>query len=338
MDWTNHGLQRAVSPWPHRLAVVLACTTFPLIWVGSLVTTYQAGMAVEDWPTTYGYNLFLYPWQTWIYGPFDLFIEHGHRLLGAAAGMVAMGLVIVCWWCEPRRVVRWAALGGLALVIVQGVLGGFRVLRDARSLAMVHGCVGPAFFAYSIALVTVTSSWWRRVGELKQAAGPGSDQLSSTARWAVLTALFLYTQIVLGARLRHISVMAEPAEFRWAVWFHLAGAAVVALHAVMLWWSSRGMAVGVGVRGLATLLLLLTVVQLTLGGSVWVLKYGWPLGLADHYRWAARTTLVAQNMLSSWIITAHVATGSLLLAVGVLVGLRSWRIHRLAHCTVAGCT
>ena len=69
----------AANAWPHRLAVVLVCATFPLIWVGGLVTTYEAGMAVPDWPTTYGYNLFLYPWQTWILGPWDLFIEHGHR-------------------------------------------------------------------------------------------------------------------------------------------------------------------------------------------------------------------------------------------------------------------
>ena len=30
------------SRWPHRLAIVLACTTFPLIWVGGLVTTFDA--------------------------------------------------------------------------------------------------------------------------------------------------------------------------------------------------------------------------------------------------------------------------------------------------------
>ncbi len=44
-------------------------------------------MAVPDWPTTYGYNMFLYPWQTWLFGPWDLFIEHGHRLLGSLAGL-----------------------------------------------------------------------------------------------------------------------------------------------------------------------------------------------------------------------------------------------------------
>ena len=83
------------SPWPHRLSIALALVTFPLIWVGGLVTTYDAGMAVPDWPGTYGYNLFRYPWQTWLAGPWDLFIEHGHRLLGATAGLLAIALVVV---------------------------------------------------------------------------------------------------------------------------------------------------------------------------------------------------------------------------------------------------
>src|SRR5688572_15962597 len=79
--------------WPHRLALLSAVVIFPLIWVGGLVTSYDAGMAVPDWPGTYGYNLFLYPWTTWFFGPFDLFIEHGHRLLGALAGMLMIALV-----------------------------------------------------------------------------------------------------------------------------------------------------------------------------------------------------------------------------------------------------
>ena len=85
---TDQRRQSRRSPWPHRWAVVLACATFPLVWVGGLVTTTDAGMAVPDWPNTYGYNLFLYPWQTWLAGPWDLFVEHGHRLLGAAVGLL----------------------------------------------------------------------------------------------------------------------------------------------------------------------------------------------------------------------------------------------------------
>ena len=110
-------------------------------------------MAVPDWPGTYGYNLFLYPWQTWLAGPWDLFIEHGHRLLGATAGMVAIALVAVAWMGRGPRWHKWMSLVALALVIVQGVLGGFRVLMDDRLLAMIHGCVGPVFFALAVSLV-----------------------------------------------------------------------------------------------------------------------------------------------------------------------------------------
>src|SRR5450631_45590 len=139
--------QNVRSPWPHRLAVVLASATFPLLWVGGLVTTYGAGMAVPDWPNTYGYNLFLYPWQTWIYGPFKLFVEHGHRLFAALVGMITIAFLISSWWCQRRSLVRWLGFIALAAVILQGTLGGLRVIEDKVQLAKIHGCFGPAFFA-----------------------------------------------------------------------------------------------------------------------------------------------------------------------------------------------
>ncbi len=137
--------------------MLLAGSIFPLIWVGGLVTTYDAGMAVPDWPTTYGYNLFLYPWQTWLFGPWDLFIEHGHRLLAATVGLVTIALVVVLYRCERRTWVRRLGLAALALVLFQGWLGGMRVRMDARLLAQIHGCVGPAFFALAAALAVFTS-------------------------------------------------------------------------------------------------------------------------------------------------------------------------------------
>src|SRR5438477_1424482 len=143
----DHG-QFRFSAWPHRLAVALALVTFPLIWVGGLVTTYDAGMAVPDWPGTYGYNLLRYPWQTWLAGPWDLFIEHGHRLLGATAGFIAIALVAVVLITDRRRWLFAASCGALTLVVFQGLLGGARVLLDARLVALLHGCIGPLFFAY----------------------------------------------------------------------------------------------------------------------------------------------------------------------------------------------
>ena len=157
-------IPNAISRWPHRLAVALVCATFPLIWVGGLVTTEKAGMAVPDWPNTYGYNLFLYPWQTWIGGPWDLFIEHGHRLLASAVGLLTIALVVTVWRCDTRGWLRALSVLALVAVVVQGLLGGLRVIQDEVLLARVHGCFGPAFFALSVALAAFTSSWWIGAG------------------------------------------------------------------------------------------------------------------------------------------------------------------------------
>jgi len=114
-------IPRGKSRGGYHLACLVAALTFPLIWVGGLVTTYEAGMAVPDWPGTYGYNLFLYPWQTWLSGPWDLLIEHGHRLLGALVGFVSLLCCGWVWWWDERTHVRWLiayaaiALGFLAL-------------------------------------------------------------------------------------------------------------------------------------------------------------------------------------------------------------------------------
>ena len=115
-------------------------------------------MAVPDWPTTYGYNPFLYPWQTWVFGPWDQFIEHGHRLFGEAVGVVA----IAAWFSLSGGVSGEAGFGGprsagWRLVIGQGVLGGIRVMFDKPTFARIHGCIGPLFFAYSLGLACVTS-------------------------------------------------------------------------------------------------------------------------------------------------------------------------------------
>jgi cytochrome c oxidase assembly protein subunit 15 len=63
-----------------------------LIWVGGLVTTTGAGMAFKDWLTSDGHFMLFYPWLD---SEGDKFVEHGHRLLGATAGFLAIALVAV---------------------------------------------------------------------------------------------------------------------------------------------------------------------------------------------------------------------------------------------------
>jgi heme a synthase len=322
IDMLNANSQQRYSAWPHRWAMAIVCAAFPLIWMGGLVTTNAAGMAVPDWPTTYGYNMFLYPWSTWFWGPYDIFIEHGHRLLGSLAGLLTIGFVIAVWRSDSRPWMRWCALGALLLVCVQGGLGGARVLLDERRLAMLHGCLGPAFLAYIMFLTVATSRWWRDVPWI--AVGDGVR----LQRLALLTIVLTYLQLVVGARIRHLPVTASPQEFRVAVLFHLGLAFAVVGHALILAWQCwRQPRVPGRVRVAAGILAALFVVQPLLGAATWVVKFGWPLGLSDRLSLPG-VTVVARSMAQSVTITAHVATGSLLLALCMVVLVSTLRIYR----------
>ncbi len=296
-------------------------------------------MAVPDWPNTYGYNLFLYPWQTWINGPWDLFIEHGHRLWGATVGMVTIGLVIAVWLQDNRHWMRACSLVALAAVIFQGLLGGMRVRMDEILLARIHGCFGPAFFAFATALAAFTSRWWREADGASSVSkssasnvfvAAGSAVSGRLARLACVTTLLAYVQLVLGSLLRHVPAGTGPAAFRMAVWAHLLMAAVVGVHILLLaaktWRLPSGN--GVLVRPAVALTGLL-IAQLLLGVSTWVVKYGWPAWVADSSL-APSTgllgfTVTAGSRLQAWVTTLHVAIGSLILAMAVVTALRMAR-------------
>ncbi|HZZ30028.1 MAG TPA: COX15/CtaA family protein [Pirellulales bacterium] len=317
-------LSPETSPWPHRLAVLLCCATFPLIWIGGTVTTYEAGMAVPDWPTTYGYNLFLYPWQTWLLGPWDLFIEHGHRLFASLVGMLTIALCISLWITKQPKWLKTLGLIALAGVIFQGVLGGMRVMFDQRTLAMMHGCVGPAFFAFTAALAVVTSRRWRENHHTRHV--PAAKAL----RWlAVFAPLLAYLQLALGAHLRHFAEDGSPTVFRGMVISHVALAlmltAYILIVATAFWLNARG------IKPLllpATLLVGLIVMQLALGASTWIVKYGWPAFLADSAA-ASDFTVQARSWWQAQITTAHVATGSLILAISTVLAVRTVRLLKV---------
>jgi len=318
-----------VSPWPHGLAVVLVCATFPLIWVGALVTTTKAGMAVPDWPTTYGYNLFLYPWTTWVFGPWDLFIEHGHRLLGAGVGLITIGLCVALWRCENRSWLRYLGVAALVMVIAQGVLGGRRVQLDEVRLAQLHGCLGPLFFGLSVALAAVTSRWWR---ESKRNLVDGRR----FERLALLTTFLAYLQIVLGSNLRHIPPGASHDFFRTAVFFHLVVAVVVLVQVLVLAISIWRARPGLSLTLPTTALVFLLVAQIGFGGATWLWKYGWPLESLSHWQPYGGWLNTAGSMGESLVITSHVALGSLILATALLIALRCGRYSYLSMRSAAG--
>lgn len=311
----------AVSPWPHRLAVVLAVVTFPLIWVGGLVTTYDAGMAVIDWPGTYGYNLFLYPWQTWIAGPWDLFIEHGHRLLGATAGIVAIGLVAATWLTSASWRMRVCAAALLVFVIFQGLLGGMRVLLDARALALIHGCVGPLFFAAATVVASASAPNW-----LTGDFGNNKTRFRNAAGALFVAAA---VQLIAGAHVRHLPYLGAGRAFQIAVFFHIVLAVVVTLLAVKCAFVTGQFPHASDAGRWSLLVSALIGLQLALGVATWVAKYAWPVWF-EQFDFAAAHVVQAKSLPQAITVTAHVANGSLILAGTAVLAAKSACIQGLS--------
>jgi cytochrome c oxidase assembly protein subunit 15 len=185
----------------HILALLTAAATFPLIFMGGLVTSHGAGMSVPDWPNSYGYNMFLFPPRLWIGG---ILYEHTHRLMGTVVGMLSIALVIVTWLKEERRWVKWLAAGTLLAVIVQGVLGGLRVVLVNLDIAIVHACFAQAFFCLAALVCVVTSRWWIELGPKAEAPGlavRGTGRGLVTA--GMVAVIVIYLQLIAGAIMRH---------------------------------------------------------------------------------------------------------------------------------------
>ncbi len=304
------------SAWPNRIARTLAVVAFFLIFVGGLVTTTAAGMAVPDWPNTYGYNMFLYPVYDWFFGPWDLFVEHGHRLLGTLAGILAILLVAASFWVERGRFIRWFSVLLLLLVVLQGALGGIRVLRDDRILANVHGCIGPLFFALVIGFCVLTSRWYRR--NVVEAGSTFTRGSFNRARLFAQILLGLsYLQLVVGSLLRHANAGASPRGFPHLVYTHI-GLALVILFGTWFYWSMTRRLAGTGLRWQVNLLAFVVFLQAGLGLATWVMKYGFPAWL-DQFEFAAGFVVPEKTMSQTSVVTAHMAVGSAILCL--------WTVH-----------
>ncbi len=184
------------NPWLHRFAMFTALATLVLIGIGGLVTSKGVGMAVPDWPTTYGYNMFLVPFDQWL-GKFGIFEEHSHRLVASFVGFLTIGLAIWLWAKEARKWVRLLGIGALVLVVMQGVLGGLRVTEINQNLGLIHGAVAQLFLILVCAIALVTSAWWQRVNV--------SDRAGFAALKGILVAVIclVFVQLLLGATMRH---------------------------------------------------------------------------------------------------------------------------------------
>jgi cytochrome c oxidase assembly protein subunit 15 len=307
----------------HRFACFTAAATLLLICSGGMVTSKNAGMAVPDWPTTFGYNMFFFPVSKWVGG---IFFEHTHRLIASVIGFLTIILAIWLWRSNVARWIKtlgWASLGA---VVLQGVLGGLRVTLLKDEIGIFHACLAQAFFGLLVVIALATSPRWQRLG--RSAAVPPRRSL---AVFAIVITGIIYGQLGLGATMRHqhrdLSIMDFPLAYGqiipatdpgtiarinqardgqalsdvtaaqiWLQMAHRFGAAIIGLTIGGFWFLVRREdQTASSLGGLSSLWLGLVLAQIMLGA--WTI---WSNKAAD-------------------IATAHVAVGAITFAVGILL-------------------
>jgi heme a synthase len=287
---------------------VVACTVF-LVLAGSLVTSTDSGLAVPDWPTTYGWNMFTFPPSMWVGG---IFYEHGHRLIASTVGFLTIVLAFWIWRVDPRAWLKRLGVAALAAVILQGILGGITVLYFLPTpVSTAHAGLAEIFFCMTVAIALFTSPRW-----IAERDAVDDDRLRAMATG---TTILVYVQILVGAAMRHSDAGLAIPDFPWmfggvipdrwsagiAIHFaHRVGAlfvaAAVLATAGRVWSHHRDR--GALIRP-AVLIVGLLVVQITLGA------------------------LTVLSRLNVAVNSAHVVCGALVLATSVVLTLRSWRLR-----------
>lgn len=300
----------APSPdWTSAFARVAAAATFLLVVVGGLVTSARAGLAVVDWPNSFGYSMFLYPLSRMTGG---IYYEHAHRLFGSLVGLTTLTLAVLLQAVEPRRAVRAAAWGAVVMVVVQGILGGLRVTgrftlsadpaqtSPSLVLAVLHGTLGQVFLSTMVALAAVLSPAWKAEEPPSRSRAAASER-----RLGAALVVLLLVQLVLGAIQRHL-------DHGLAV--HLATAALIVPLAAAAGFRAWGPVDGNAVRRRTGITILAVVgVQVILGISTYA-----AIGAVENG--------LLPPVFRLALATAHQATGALLLACAVLLALWNYRL------------
>jgi cytochrome c oxidase assembly protein subunit 15 len=316
----------------HTFATVTAVATFVLIIAGGLVTSTGSGLAVPDWPLSYGK---LMPEMVG-----GIVYEHSHRMVAAFVGLLTVVLALWIWRGEQRKWVRVLSAVALTAVVAQGLLGGLTVLfLLPTGVSVGHAALAQTFFCIVVTVALVTSRWWieehSRVGDEK--IRPSTFILCCAATLAV------YSQLIIGALMRHthsglaipdfplsygqilpslspesmaayndqlihsnVRLAAEGPITSSQIIIHLLHRFWALVVAVLVIWASlrvrRRFSHSTRFRSFSHLLIVLLLVQVALGG------------------------LSVLSLKSVIIATAHVATGALLLASSVLMTLQVFRL------------
>src|SRR5437867_1571712 len=317
--------------WLNRFAWLTCVVTLLLICSGGMVTSKNVGLAVPDWPTTFGYNMFLFPISKWVGG---ILFEHTHRLMGSLVGFLTIILAVWLWLSEDRQWVRKLGVIALAGVILQGILGGFRVTMMKDEIGIFHACVAQAFLGLLVVIALVTTKFWR--GLAKQRID--SQKLASIKTLAIAITIAIYVQLALGATMRHQHRDLAILDFPTANGAWIPDTSAAALAKVNAWRDARGLS------DVTAFQIWLQMAHRFLAVIIAVAVFAFALrARRDSPRFAVLRRLsilwlalvICQIALGAWTIwsnkaadvaTAHVALGAVMLSFGVSISAICWRL------------
>ncbi|MBI2683217.1 MAG: COX15/CtaA family protein [Acidobacteriales bacterium] len=280
----------------HRFTIFLTACTFLLIVAGALVTSNDAGLAVPDWPTSFG---------NWVKIPpmvGGVKYEHGHRMVAQFVGFLTIVLAVWTQRAETRAWMRKLAWAMLGLVMVQGVLGGLTVLMLLPWwVSTLHAMAAQTFFSLTMLMAVFASRRW-----LDAEPSPVEDGGSVSLRVLSMAGIaVVYVQLFLGAGFRHQGMHFLP---------HVIGA--VAATGLLIRLSVRALS-GFGtirpIKAAASSILGLLFLQILLGFGAYLTRVEWGRD-------------AVQPQLSMVLTTVgHVAVGALLLAHCFLLAVQAYR-------------
>ncbi len=284
------------NPGVYRYSVFVACWTILLFVAGALVTSKDAALSVTDWPKSHG---------TWVPPLSSLqggdFFEFSHRFIAGGLGIFTLLLAVLLLVKESRVWLRWLGVIAVLGVVVQAILGGQVVIRLLHYwLPVIHACFAQIVFGAVVGIAVFTSKWW--VSERRQLEDSGTPSIHFLA---ILNAVVIYFQVMLGAAFRHKEI---------PIWPHAAGALVVL---GVVTWTAVALRKRFGAsRELAKARILLH----SIFGAQFL------LGLLA-YRSRLTTADAPQPMpLMVWLTVIHTVVGAILFAFSVLIVLLCYRL------------
>jgi cytochrome c oxidase assembly protein subunit 15 len=271
-----------------------------LIVAGALVTSNDAGLAVPDWPTSFG--SFAMPRMVG-----GVLYEHGHRMIAGGTAILTIGLAVWTWLVDRRgwmKKLAWAALG---TILVQAILGGITVLNFLPpAVSTAHALVGQTFFCIAVIIALFTGKRFVEPEIQQPEAATSVDRgRPSLVTLSMLSVAVLYVQLILGGMFRHNGMGWEPHVFN-----------AITVVVLLTWTVVRTLSRYSQVEALrrpAILMLGIMLVQVGLGFVAFVTKVlEGPLA-------------VQPQPAMVWSTVAHVAVGSLLLAASIVLAIQSYR-------------